>query len=263
MPPGSPSRPGSRTRRRKVLAGTRIDRKLLEMKVHYPGRSADSVAAGRSSIEVLESPRSRTGGEPATAADRPRAAGGWSYGLATAVLIVVFLIANRPLVSGRATGLWDAEGYFTAMQIAVADHARNGRFMLWNPWCNAGSPDYADTASRRAVADLRDLRLPDRRQRGRLPVVLADDVARGRDRHAGPGPAPRRPGLGRPRRGPGIHLLRVLHRQRRAYLVDPRLRLPSLDHPALGRGVALPAGTGRRSWPVPSGVCRPWRATRV
>ena len=71
----------------------------------------------------------------------------WPYLLAAAALVVVFLVANRPLVSGRAVGIWDADYYHSSLQILVADHARHGRVMLWNPWSNGGSPDHADPQS--------------------------------------------------------------------------------------------------------------------
>ena len=120
------------------------------MKVHYPGR--DSRTPGRRSI-LGRGPRIAavaTGASPRRPPIGTRRGRGWSYGLATAVLIVVFLIANRPLVSGRATGLWDAEGYFTAMQIAVADHARNGPVHALEPLEQRRVPGLRGTASRRA-----------------------------------------------------------------------------------------------------------------
>jgi hypothetical protein len=110
---------------------------------HSGNLRADSGKIDRSSGDNLVRPR----GDAAASGEQPDAARRWPYWLATATLIVVFLIANRPLVSGRATGLWDAETYFTGMQIAVADYARNGQLMLWNPWSNAGSPDHADPQS--------------------------------------------------------------------------------------------------------------------
>src|SRR5947209_14371472 len=117
------------------------------MMVHSRNLRAEPGKLGRSSDEGLGAPRADAGADAVPSGDRSGAARRWPYWIATAVLIVVFLIGNRPLVTGRATALWDAETYFTGIQIAVADHARNGQLMLWNPWSNAGSPDHADPQS--------------------------------------------------------------------------------------------------------------------
>ena len=56
----------------------------------------------------------------------------------------MFLLANHRLVLGTAAGQWDADSQFCPWQTLVADHARAGRLLLWNPWTNGGSPDFAD-----------------------------------------------------------------------------------------------------------------------
>ena len=67
---------------------------------------------------------------------------GW---LLTALLFVsVFLIDNRELLSGARVQLWDAYVFYTPAFSLVADHARAGRLLFWNPWLLAGSPDFAD-----------------------------------------------------------------------------------------------------------------------
>ena len=42
---------------------------------------------------------------------------------------------------GEASGIWDADSQFAPYQMLVGDFARAGRFLLWNPWDNGGSPD--------------------------------------------------------------------------------------------------------------------------
>ena len=56
------------------------------------------------------------------------------------IATVVFLVANHALVRGLGVGLWDAEGLFYPYQVLVADHARSGRFVSWDPWSSAGLP---------------------------------------------------------------------------------------------------------------------------
>lgn len=63
---------------------------------------------------------------------------------AIALLAVTFLIGNIHLVTGQHSLVWDAEGFFAPAFTLVADHARAGRILLWNPWNSAGSPDYAE-----------------------------------------------------------------------------------------------------------------------
>jgi len=59
-------------------------------------------------------------------------------------LAVVLLVANWPLVSGRECPPFDAYSQFGVYHHVVGAFARAGRWMTWNPWSNAGSPDYAD-----------------------------------------------------------------------------------------------------------------------
>ena len=42
------------------------------------------------------------------------------------VTLVVFLLANRLLISGRAVGIWDVDGQYFPQFVLVADHARSG-----------------------------------------------------------------------------------------------------------------------------------------
>lgn len=63
--------------------------------------------------------------------------------LAVVGVLGVFFGANHLLVRGKAAALWDGDSHFGPYQMLVADHARAGRFLLWNPWTNGGSPDFA------------------------------------------------------------------------------------------------------------------------
>jgi hypothetical protein len=66
---------------------------------------------------------------------------------AVAALLALFLAINYHLVTGRAAPIFDAEWYYAPYYMLVADHARAGRLLLWNPWTNGGSPDFADPQS--------------------------------------------------------------------------------------------------------------------
>lgn len=68
----------------------------------------------------------------------------WAWIATCVALIAVFLIANNKLVSGEHSVVWDADGLFAPAYTLIADHARVGRILLWNPWRSAGSPDYAE-----------------------------------------------------------------------------------------------------------------------
>jgi hypothetical protein len=82
-------------------------------------------------------PRAMT---PADAATAERAGG---LGTALAVALV-FLLANRDLVTGASVPLWDADMLYGPYQMLVADHARAGRLLSWNPWTLGGAPDFAE-----------------------------------------------------------------------------------------------------------------------
>lgn len=66
----------------------------------------------------------------------------------TLLITIVFLIINNKLLLGTAVGVWDADGIFVPNQIMVADHARQGKFFIWDVWSNggygvAGDPNFA------------------------------------------------------------------------------------------------------------------------
>jgi hypothetical protein len=67
---------------------------------------------------------------------------GWL--LAALLLIGVFLVNNRELITGARVQIWDAYSFYTPAFSLVADHARAGRLLLWDPWLAGGTPDFAD-----------------------------------------------------------------------------------------------------------------------
>ena len=63
---------------------------------------------------------------------------------AALLLITVLLLGNLPLITGGAAPIWDAVDYYGPFLSLVGDHVRHARLMLWDPWINAGAPDFAD-----------------------------------------------------------------------------------------------------------------------
>ena len=60
------------------------------------------------------------------------------------LLVAVFLISNRELITGARVQIWDAFSFYTPAFSLVADHARSGRLLMWDPWLAGGTPDFAD-----------------------------------------------------------------------------------------------------------------------
>jgi len=67
---------------------------------------------------------------------------GWA--ITALCLAALFLIGNSKLVTGARVPIWDAWAFYGPEFTLVADHARAGHFLLWNPWVNGGTPDNAD-----------------------------------------------------------------------------------------------------------------------
>lgn len=60
----------------------------------------------------------------------------------TALLMLgLFAVANAPLLVGIDSLNWDASSHFGPAWTLVADHARAGKLLLWNPFIEGGSPD--------------------------------------------------------------------------------------------------------------------------
>jgi hypothetical protein len=51
---------------------------------------------------------------------------------------VFFLAINHSLVFGTGVGIWDINGAYMPYQSIVADHARAGKFAVWDVWSNGG-----------------------------------------------------------------------------------------------------------------------------
>jgi hypothetical protein len=57
---------------------------------------------------------------------------------------IAFLIPTAPVWSGSGFPIWDANSQFAPTHMLLGDFLTSGRLFLWNPWINAGSPDFAD-----------------------------------------------------------------------------------------------------------------------
>ena len=54
------------------------------------------------------------------------------------------LIPHTPLLRGTAAPIWDAIDLFAPYYMLAGDFARNGAFLIWNPFTLGGSPDYLE-----------------------------------------------------------------------------------------------------------------------
>ena len=63
---------------------------------------------------------------------------------AVAALVLVFLGANWRLLVGTAAEHWDAEDFFAPFFSFLARMTRSGHLLLWNPFSEAGAPDFAE-----------------------------------------------------------------------------------------------------------------------
>lgn len=63
---------------------------------------------------------------------------------AIAALAVVMGLAIWPLLTGAAKPTWDAAAFSAPAVGLVADFARAGELLTWNPWLGGGRPDCAD-----------------------------------------------------------------------------------------------------------------------
>ncbi len=67
-----------------------------------------------------------------------------SWIVAVISLIILFFLANAPLLSGKAGILWDAATQFAPHYILQADFLVNSKLLLWDPFINSGSPDFIE-----------------------------------------------------------------------------------------------------------------------
>src|SRR4051794_17768288 len=73
---------------------------------------------------------------------------------AVLLLIAFFAVGNWRLLTGQAIEKWDAYDLATPGYSLLADFARAGRFLYWNPWLAGGSPDFAVAGSGSFSPDL-------------------------------------------------------------------------------------------------------------
>lgn len=78
---------------------------------------------------------------PTSARQAPLYERSWAAMLA---LVAIFLAANYQLLTGEATEHWDGEVFFAPFFSYLANVVRSGHWLLWNPFSNAGSPDFAE-----------------------------------------------------------------------------------------------------------------------
>lgn len=81
-------------------------------------------------------------GEPVPSA-RPRTRA-WAWVIALAGYAVLFAAITHPLWSGKVSAIFDGDSFYAPYHMLLGDFLRAGRLLLWNPWANSGSPDYAD-----------------------------------------------------------------------------------------------------------------------
>lgn len=62
------------------------------------------------------------------------------WGAAGLFITFVFLTANHPLLRQVGVGRWDVDGQFYPFFTLVADHARQARVLLWDPFSAGGLP---------------------------------------------------------------------------------------------------------------------------
>jgi hypothetical protein len=68
----------------------------------------------------------------------------WRLSAAAAIVALLLIGTNVDLIRGESLPKWDGLSYFAPAQVMVADHARHGRLVSWNPLMNCGSPDGSD-----------------------------------------------------------------------------------------------------------------------
>jgi hypothetical protein len=64
--------------------------------------------------------------------------------VAIVALAALFFSANVPLLAGWATERVDGKNFFAPFYSYLAEVVRSGHWLLWNPFSNAGSPDFAE-----------------------------------------------------------------------------------------------------------------------
>ena len=77
----------------------------------------------------------------------------WDH--AALILTAALLLANWQLLAGRVFERADGYNFFSPYYSLIADFARAGRLLLWNPWTHGGSlilPSRSSVHSRRFLS---------------------------------------------------------------------------------------------------------------
>jgi hypothetical protein len=81
------------------------------------------------------------------AVERPAAGRTWrrpAYVVAVAGALALLAVTQLPLVRGSASPSYDALQFFGPYHLLTGRLARQGSLLLWNPYTNGGTPDYAE-----------------------------------------------------------------------------------------------------------------------
>lgn len=62
----------------------------------------------------------------------------------TGMIAGIVALAIEPLIAGEAVPHWDANLCFAPYDTLIADFARHGQLVTWNPWVLGGIPDFAE-----------------------------------------------------------------------------------------------------------------------
>ncbi len=68
----------------------------------------------------------------------------FQWPLAAFIVVAVLCLGNFALLAGKSTPDFDADDYFGPEFSLIADHAKAGRLLLWDPWVAEGTPDSAE-----------------------------------------------------------------------------------------------------------------------
>ncbi len=74
----------------------------------------------------------------------PKTRGSLPYIVAGLLLVAAFAAANRKFLIGEYYPIWDMDSLFGPYFMFVADLARQGKLLWWNPWAGGGQPDFID-----------------------------------------------------------------------------------------------------------------------
>lgn len=112
---------------------------LPQISLSGAGSRSQSSCPLANPLATIQSPTPRI--EPPSPADKPRnRAWLWLAGL----LVLVLLLSNLELLSGKAVPRWDSADFFGPVFSLISDHIRAHRLLMWDPWTSGGTPDFAE-----------------------------------------------------------------------------------------------------------------------